>query len=402
MIIGLDAKRANANFTGLGNYSRYIVDTLATYQGEHRYRMYIPKKKTNASYDKLLVHNNVSSILPSSSFMKRCSALWRSFYIKRGLIADGVQLYHGLSNELPIGIHKTGIRSVVTIHDLIFLRYPEFYAPIDRKIYNFKFRYACKVADRVIAVSECTKRDIMKYYHIPAEKIDVVYQGCDERFSVQVNMEEKEEIRIRYNLPEKYILNVGSIESRKNLLLAVKALRNVSEDVHLVAVGKYTEYASQIEDYVRQNGLENRVLLLYGVVFEDLPAIYQLASLFVYPSRFEGFGIPVIEAMSSRIPVIAATGSCLEEAGGPHSLYVDPDDVQGMSDAMNKVLDDESLRRKMIEEGCSYIERFQKDILAEHLNRVYLKCFDKKVEEAPVVQTSSNVFTKLTQYIPFL
>lgn len=144
------------------------------------------------------------------------------FNIKRGLIADGVQLYHGLSNELPIGIHKTGIRSVVTIHDLIFLRYPEFYAPIDRKIYNFKFRYACKVADRVIAVSECTKRDIMKYYHIPAEKIDVVYQGCDERFSVQVNMEEKEEIRIRYNLPEKYILNVGSIDPVKIYCLQLK------------------------------------------------------------------------------------------------------------------------------------------------------------------------------------
>ena len=124
MIIGFDAKRANANFTGLGNYSRFMVDTMATYGDEHKYRMYIPKQCKNASYDSLLKHKNVSSILPRSSVMKRFRALWRTFFIKRGLLQDGVQLYHGLSNELPVGIHRTGIRSVVTIHDLIFLRYP--------------------------------------------------------------------------------------------------------------------------------------------------------------------------------------------------------------------------------------------------------------------------------------
>ena len=179
MIIGFDAKRANANFTGLGNYSRFMVDTMATYGDEHKYRMYIPKQCKNASYDSLLKHKNVSSILPRSSVMKRFRALWRTFFIKRGLLQDGVQLYHGLSNELPVGIHRTGIRSVVTIHDLIFLRYPQYYHRLDRIIYNRKFNYACRKADRIVAVSECTKRDIVKFYGISPEKIDVVYQGCD-------------------------------------------------------------------------------------------------------------------------------------------------------------------------------------------------------------------------------
>lgn len=116
---------------------------------------------------------------------------------------------------MPIGIHKTGIKSVVTIHDLIFLRYPEYYKPIDRKIYNFKFRYACQVADRIVAISECTKRDIMHFYHIPEEKIDVVYQGCDPQYSVRVSESRKSEVRVKYDLPEKFILNVGSIEERK-------------------------------------------------------------------------------------------------------------------------------------------------------------------------------------------
>ena len=171
MIIGFDAKRANANFTGLGNYSRFMVDTMATYGDEHKYRMYIPKQCKNASYDSLLKHKNVSSILPRSSVMKRFRALWRTFFIKRGLLQDGVQLYHGLSNELPVGIHRTGIRSVVTIHDLIFLRYPQYYHRLDRIIYNRKFNYACRKADRIVAVSECTKRDIVKFYGISPERI---------------------------------------------------------------------------------------------------------------------------------------------------------------------------------------------------------------------------------------
>ena len=103
MIIGFDAKRANANFTGLGNYSRFMVDTMATYGDEHKYRMYIPKQCKNASYDSLLKHKNVSSILPRSSVMKRFRALWRTFFIKRGLLQDGVQLYHGLSGDSSHG-----------------------------------------------------------------------------------------------------------------------------------------------------------------------------------------------------------------------------------------------------------------------------------------------------------
>ena len=249
MIIGFDAKRANANFTGLGNYSRFMVDTMATYGNEHKYRMYIPKRCKNASYDSLLKHKNVASILPRTFLMKSCKALWRTFFIKRGLLQDGVQLYHGLSNELPMGLHRTGIRSVVTIHDLIFLRYPQYYHWLDRKIYNYKFRYACRKANRIVAVSECTKRDIVKFYGISPDKIDVVYQGCDPVFAKPVAAGEKERVRQAYGLPDHFILSVGTIEERKNLLLAVKAIERLG-DVHLVAVGKCTPYAEKVKAYV--------------------------------------------------------------------------------------------------------------------------------------------------------
>lgn len=402
MIIGFDAKRANANFTGLGNYSRFMVDTMATYGNEHKYRMYIPKKCKNASYDSLLMHKNVASILPRSFLMKSCKALWRTFFIKRGLLQDGVQLYHGLSNELPIGLHRTGIRSVVTIHDLIFLRYPQYYHWLDRKIYNYKFRYACRKADRIVAVSECTKRDIVKFYGISPDKIDVVYQGCDPVFAKPVSEAEKARVLDAYGLPDRFILSVGTIEERKNLLLAVKAIEQLG-DVHLVAVGKCTPYAEKVKAYVEAHGLSDRVHIIHNLKFGDLPVLYHLATAFVYPSRFEGFGIPIVEALSAGVPVIAATGSCLEEAGGPHSIYVGPDDVAGMAEAMKRVMSDEKLRDEMIEEGKAYVVRFDPKRLADEMNAVYLKCFDDNTAgEDRFVQTSSNIRKKISRYLPFL
>ena len=403
MIIGFDAKRANANFTGLGNYSRFMVETMATYGNEHKYRMYIPKKCKNALYDSLLKHKNVASIQPHSFLMKRCKALWRTFFIKRGLLQDGVQLYHGLSNELPVGIHRTGIRSVVTIHDLIFLRYPQYYHWLDRIIYNYKFRYACRKSDRIVAVSECTKRDIVKFYGISPDKIDVVYQGCDPVFAQPVSAEAKARVREAYHLPEHFILSVGTIEERKNLLLAVKAVEQLG-DVHLVAVGKSTAYADEVKAYIEAHGLGDRIHIIHNLKFGDLPVMYHMAEAFVYPSRFEGFGIPIDVALSAGVPVIAATGSCLEEAGGPRSLYVDPDDVAGMAAAMKRVLSDADLRHEMIEAGKTYVVRFDPKRLADEMNAVYLKCFDDSASsgEERFVQTSSNIRKKIARYIPFL
>ena len=130
---------------------------------------------------------------------------------------------------MPLNIHQSEVKSIVTIHDLIFLRYPQYYHSIDRKIYTYKFRKACENADKIIAISECTKRDIIEYFRIPADKIEVVYQGCDPSFMHPVAAEKKREIRAKYQLPDHYILNVGSIEERKNALSAVQALTMLPE-----------------------------------------------------------------------------------------------------------------------------------------------------------------------------
>lgn len=206
-----------------------------------------------------------------------------------------------------------------------------------------KFRKACQNADRIIAVSQCTKRDIVDFFHIPEEKIDVVYQGYDASFKRPVDAEESVYMEVPPATP--YILYVGSIEERKNLMLVAQALPFLPDETKVIAVGKRTRYAIKVETFLRRNRLEHRMRLISDVPFDDLPAFYQMASVFVYPSKFEGFGIPLLEALNSGTPAIGATGSCLEEAGGPHSLYVSPTDAVGRK-AIYRTLTDSELRKR--------------------------------------------------------
>jgi len=370
MRIGFDAKRAVQNNTGLGNYSRYIIEVLSTFYPDNFYLLFAPKQKENNRLNTILSKKNISFVFPDG-ISRSFSSLWRLFGIKNEIKKNKVEIFHGLSNELPVNIQKTGVPSVVTIHDLIFLRYPEYYKPIDCAIYRTKFKQACENSDKIVAVSECTKRDIVSFFHIPQEKIAVVYQGCHPNFSQEASEEKKKEVAERYQLPLRFVLYVGSIEPRKNLLLAAKALKRLPEDIHLVAIGKSTPYQSKVEAFARESGLQSRLHIKNNLPFEDLPAVYQLASLFVYPSFFEGFGIPIIEALTCGTPVIAATGSCLEEAGGPGSIYVDPNDDAELANKIEEVLTNEVLAQRMIERGREYVIRFSEKGIASEIITIY-------------------------------
>lgn len=374
MRIGFDGKRAVQNFTGLGNYSRYIADILCRFYPENEYILYAPKKRNNKRLGMLTEkYPQLRLAYPATPFWRKFNSLWRISGIMHQLEKENISIFHGLSNELPLNIHKSDIKSIVTIHDLIFLRYPQYYHFIDRKIYTYKFRKACENADKIIAISECTKRDIIQYFHIPADKITVVYQGCDVSFTIPASEEKKREIRDKYQLPEHYILNVGSIEERKNVLLSVQALLMLPSDIHMVIVGRRTAYTNKVERFVNENGLSERVHIISDVPFADLPVLYQSAEIFVYPSRFEGFGIPIIEALYSGIPVVAATGSCLEEAGGPDSIYIDPDNVTGLADAFKQIYANPQKRTAMIEKGREFAKQFSEKKQSEEIINIYNK-----------------------------
>ncbi len=365
MRIGFDGKRTTQNFTGLGNYSRYVLRILGQYHPENHYSVFAlrPHPRTEE-----LNIPSISFHYPQKQLLK---SYWRTYGIVNELKHEGIDLYHGLSNEIPFGLKQAGISSVVTIHDLIFLRYPHYYPFIDRKIYEFKFRHAAGHADKIIAISEQTKKDIINYFNIEKDRIEVIYQNCDPIFQQVLSDQEKLRIRSLYNLPEKYLLNVGTIETRKNLLLAVKALKELDSNIHLVVVGKETPYIEKINNFINSNGLTKRVRFLKNIDFKDLPGIYQQADIFIYPSEFEGFGIPIIEALHSGIPVIAAKGSCLEEAGGDGSIYVDPADHLSLADQIRLVLEDENKRQAMISAGREHLKKISDEKIANQLVKLY-------------------------------
>jgi glycosyltransferase involved in cell wall biosynthesis len=370
MRIGFDAKRAFLNRTGLGNYSRWLIRSLVSFYPQNSYYAYTPKVKpgNGINFPGHLMH--VTTALPASNFF---TSRWRSAGIVKYLKRDQVDLYHGLSYELPAGIGKSGIKSVVTVHDLIFMRFPQYFGAIDRFIYRTKIKYACRIADKIIAISERTKQDVIELLNISSDKIEVIYQGCDPAFKQASTEREKHAILEKYNLPAEFILSVGTIEERKNLLLLIKALPRVVTPLKLVVIGRQTNYAKKIKQTINDFDLNDRVIFLDTVNFTDLPAIYQSAKVFVYPSRYEGFGIPVMEALCSGTPVIAATGSCLEEAGGPNSLYSDPNDERELAEKINMVLNDESLYKRMAAKGKEYSGNFDDEKLAAQMMAVYKK-----------------------------
>ena len=366
MKIGFDGKRATQNFTGLGNYSMYVLKVLAEYHPENQYVVFVP-----APVQKPL------SILecPSIQFQYPKNQLFKNFWRSRGIVKDlkkeKIDIFHGLSNEIPISLKKVGIPSVVTINDLIFYRYPQYYTYFDRKIYELKVHYASKHANKIIAVSEQTKSDLINFFNVEESRIEVIYQNCDPIFRSEVTEHEKTRIRHTYKLPEEFLLNVGTIETRKNSLLIVKALKKLKDTIHLVIIGKETPYAQVVKDFITNNNLKSRVHFLKNVSFHDLPGIYQQASIFIYPSEFEGFGIPVVEALSSGIPVIAAKGSCLEEAGGKNSIYVDANNSEELADQINLVMNNTEKRELMIRSGIEHISNFSNKKIADKLFNLY-------------------------------
>jgi glycosyltransferase involved in cell wall biosynthesis len=370
ILIGFDAKRIVRNGTGLGSYARTLVNALS--ENEHlQLNLYAPDKGRDDLRQQIVNREKVKFVYPEGLHFRFQRDLWRTKGVVKQLKEDGVQLYHGLSGELPAGLKAAGIPGVVTIHDLIFLRHPEYYHWWDVEIYRRKFKSTLKEASRIIAISECTKRDILYYGDFPEDKIDVIYQGCSNRFRKSVSEADKNRVKAKYNLSDNFILNVGSIEARKNVLLAVKALGCLLDSFRMVIVGKHTKYTDEVIAYVKKNGLEDRVQILHGIPDDDLPVIYHLAKVFVYPSRYEGFGIPIIEAIQTGLPVVACTGSCLEEAGGPDCLYVSPDDVEGMANAIKQAIAEKDVRVPRAQE---YIKRFENSNLAAQVIEEYKLC----------------------------
>ena len=368
MRLGFDAKLAFYNRRGLGNYSRETLRILTSLAPENQYYLFTPSIDPSLGFT---CPDNVKVQVPKNGNGKLAQACWRTFKITQEAEKLGLDLYHGLSHELPSGIEKTAIRTVVTMHDLLFIKHPELFPAFDRMMYRKKYLHSCNIADRIIAVSEQTKRDLMELTDIDANKIDVVYQGCRPEFKIKATETQKQRLKEQYRLPDHFLLNVGAIEPRKNQLLILNALIAEKMEIPVVIAGQKTDYLKDLQAFVAHHGLQRQVTLLPDFPAAELPTLYQCASIFVFPSLYEGFGIPVIEALESGLPVIAATGSCLEESGGPSSVYVSPHDEHELAERIVQLLNDEARRATMIQNGHEYAERFSDTAICQRLTRIY-------------------------------
>jgi len=371
MRIGFDAKRAYNNSTGLGNYSRLVLKSLYQYENSLEYRLYTPK--THHKYRDFLTDLTTDQpILPDSSLQRFLHPLWRSKGIVKQLQEDGIQLYHGLSNELPLGLADAGIKSLLTLHDLIFLRYPQYYPRIDRMFYTKKFERSCQDADCIIAISQQTADDIAHFYGIGEEKVKVVYQDCDPAFRQPISAEKIESVRTFFELPEVYLLSVGTIEARKNQLNLLRAYAKLGpERPPLVFVGRKTAYFEQIDEYIQNHRLQKEVIFLEKVAASDLPALYAGARAMAYVSQFEGFGLPLLEAMCTQTPVLTSTTSCFSEVSGEAALYVDPDDITAISHGLSELVTNDSLHTRLKSNCLAQANRFSAKTMSHILVEMY-------------------------------
>jgi glycosyltransferase involved in cell wall biosynthesis len=362
MQIAYDAKRFFHNNSGLGNYSRDLVRIMASFFPENKYQLFT--QSTSERINNFNGFKNIEAVLPNTKL-----PFWRQLKMGHQAVSQGAQVFHGLSGELPSFSKNDNIKKVVTIHDLIFVRYPQYYNIIDRYVYFEKAKRACQTADIVVAISQQTKQDCIEFLKVPEQKIKVIYQGCSDVFKQKVDSHFVHETQHKYLLPTQFILNVGTIEERKNVLLILNAI--LGTDIKLVVVGKPTKYYNKVQQFISNNNMQGQVQFLQNVNMQELAAIYQLASAFVYPSFFEGFGIPIIEALYSGTPVITTLGGCFAEAGGPNSIYINATDAQALQQQILHVLQNESLANTMRNNGLQYAQQFNDAVIAQHWKSIY-------------------------------
>lgn len=362
MRIGFDAKRLYNNFTGLGNHSRTTIDILTEAYPNHEYCLYTPKVTLNEVTQPYLSKTGCHTVKPTG--IVRGSA-WRTYGQVKQMKKDGIEVFHGLSNEMPVGLFHSGIASVVTIHDVAFKTFPNMYHWHDKKIYNLKWQYACNHADKIICISECTKKDVLEFYNVPEHKVEVVYQPVN-----PIYYQPSERVA---DIPP-YMLYVGSINPRKNLLGIIKAWKQIPTDLRLplVVVGSGGSYKRKVQQYIEEQGLTRWVEWRELVSNEELKHLYTNAQMLVCPSFYSGGYEPMVEALLCGCPVVTSHANRLPGKGNAYVVQADPNNPEDLCNKMMKLLTDSTLRQQMIEQGRAYMMKtFAPKRLAQQLMMVY-------------------------------
>ncbi len=356
MNIGFDAKRFFHNQTGLGNYSRDLVNALATFFPEHRYFLFDKKGGNELVFP-------LEPVLPSSFNQ---SYLWRAKQILKEKVFQNLDVYHGLSNELPFGNYPSHVNKIVTIHDVIFKSHPQNYSFIDRSIYHIKTKHAASVADTVIATSKFTAQQIQLYYPIDSSKIKVVYQACNEIFNQVVTDSKVQPFKDKYKLDNPFFLYVSSFNQRKNHLFLLRAFKKYpNKNHHLVLAGSMGDSLKAVNQLITDLDLNKRVTILPNMDQQELTVLYNAASWFVYPSIQEGFGIPLLEAMTCHLPILASNIPVFQEIASPEVLFFE---LKKEEELLNQLIILSELDKI---DYTSHIQQYSKESISKQLMTIY-------------------------------
>jgi glycosyltransferase involved in cell wall biosynthesis len=366
--LGFDAKRAFFNPTGLGNYSRGLLQQLCQAHQVAEVHLFSPKPP--AAEATFLPTDSYHLHLPPPGRRR----LYRQVGLLRDLKTHEIDLYHGLSHELPLGIGRSGITSVVSMHDVIFRHHPDHYPMIDRWVYEQKWRHACREATMVVAISQATGNDLQQFYRVPDERLRVIYQQVGSAYWQPLSAADLAQVSRRHDLPaEPFWLSVGSLTVRKNLLGLFKAmaLLQPSERLPVVVVGQGRTHRRQLLAFIHRQGLAPWVLFRPEVSTADLPALYRLARGLVYPSLYEGFGLPIVEALTQGTPAITSDSSAMPEAAGPGGLLIDPTDPESLADALRRLSSDEALHQELSQAGLAHVQQFRPEAITRQWFALY-------------------------------
>jgi glycosyltransferase involved in cell wall biosynthesis len=387
--IGIDYTSAAHQGAGIGRLTRSVIGALARVDRENQYALLIQGRElplagrnpsTDGTKDHFDVSRNAASGIQNDNFGERrtwinerwWTRIWHRFHLPVPVewIIGRVDLFHGPDFTLP-PLYR-GTRALVTVHDLSYLRLPFCFQPalLDYLVANVP--RAVRRADWVVADSESTRRDVIELLEVSEDRASVLYPGVDSRFRPISDVEARSHIREKYRLPQRFILSVGTIQPRKNYGRLVQAFaRMQAADLALVIVGGKGWLYEKLFQQIDELEVKDRVRFTGYVDDGDLPMVYNMAETFVFPSLYEGFGIPPLEAMACGVPVVAADNSSLPEAVGDAGLLVDAEDIDALADALSRTLDDQALRQSLIRRGLLRAKQFTWEKAAHTLLATY-------------------------------
>ena len=382
MKIGFDATKAFTDPSHHGTYCKSVIQTLSRNCPENEYVLYTSTLKQDRALKDLSEHRKFRFRTPSFIVSKlNMGNLWRNAFLGNLALKDNIDVFHGLNNQLPLITDKR-LRTVVSIQNLYFLRYPEFFKGIEIEILKRRYRHACTVANMIVTPSSQTAEDLISFFDIGPEKIQVIPKSCGITFQKEYAPYEALVLSDKYNLPGDFILARSSKEAlNNNALNAVTVFARIKNkiDIPLVIAGEISKtQEASILKIITDEKIQRRIIFLKDVPSDELAILYQLSQLYLHIPSFPCNAMPIQEAVCSRVPTISTRIPEFIEAGGLGPVYVRPGDMDEVADTIQNLLNNPSLLGNMIEQGSRHAKTFDDALVAQQLNDLYHSLIDKR------------------------